>query len=163
MKKESKQKFFVTLIALFFIGSMAAPLLYSAVTENGTPNLPQEHILQELPDDARKFALSQGYVIIDAEIPDACYLECAAAKRSLEDIVPAFSPAVYLVERGSRSSGMDIPIAMESYKDKKSPAAFNRTEAEDFICESNRAFQLDECVMRKIDIGGGNATNTSGQ
>lgn len=151
MKKSDFQRYSVAFVALIFIGSMAGAMLYSAGDGSGTLELPKELIQTQLSDAQRQFILSKGYVIIDAEIPSSCYLECAAAKRGLEQMVLALNPAAYLVEVPAQSAAFDIPVSMDSYRGKKALAAFNQTAAEDFICE-NTPFRIDGCVLRKMDF-----------
>lgn len=152
MNPKTKNKIFVGIVAFIFIGSMAGALLYSTGDENKNPEIPTEHILTQLSDNQKQFMISQGYIIIDAQIPNVCYLDCAGAKRALKQAATAYNPAVFVVEKTVQSDRDIIIVSADSFRGKMSPAAFNQTEIDAFICE-NTPFRLNECVLRKIDFG----------
>ena len=152
MNPKTKNKIFVGIVAFIFIGSMAGALLYSTGDENTNPEIPAEHIITQLSDNQKQFMISQGYIVIDAQIPNVCYLDCAGAKRALEQAATAYNPAVFVVEKTVQSGNDVIMVSIDSPRAKLNPTAFNQTEMDSFICE-NTPFRLDECVIRKIEFG----------
>lgn len=170
--KDARNKAFVILVALIFLGSMGGALLYSTGSSNTNVELPPSKNVQALSDAQKQRILfgseenpADRYVLLTLLIPKVCDLDCSRTKMIFGQIITAFDPAVYVFEQQSDSQSLDVSILMESYLDKKELSQFNQTAVEDFICENTAyLYRLDECVIRKMDLGAsdGNETGRSG-
>lgn len=164
-----KNKIFVVIVALIFLGSMAGALLYSTGPSSNNAELPASKIIQGLSDAEKQRILfgtesnpSDRHVLITLTIPKICDMDCNRARNVLEQMVSAYDPAVYLAEVNSGSSSLDIQISTESYRGKNDFSGLNQTAVEDFICE-NSVYRLDECVIRKMEFGAFNGNETGNE
>ncbi len=163
----NKNKVFVIFVALIFLGSMAGAMLYSTGDSKKAVDLPASKITSELSDAEKQRVLlgsdinpADRYVLVTLNIPKICDPECSNIKRTLEQIVSAYDPAIYLSEVQSESNAsLSVRVLMESYLDKKEIQEFNLTEVEDFIC-SNTVYRITKCVLRTMDFGASNGNKT---
>lgn len=166
-RNSNKNKVFVILVALIFLGSMAGAMLYSTGNEKTEAELPASKIVAGVPDAQKQRILfgsqdnpADRYVLITLNIPKICDQECNAIRRVMPQVVSAYAPAVYLSEVQPESDAeLGTGVLMEAYADKKELSVFNLTEVEDFICR-NTVYRITECVLRTMDFGDSNGNKT---
>lgn len=134
MKKETKQKILVILVAAIFLGSYAGMALQKEVPQEGQAEIPKEQILQNITEQQSQLIVSKGFAI----------LYCAQCPSEIENLTLVYTPYVFLV----KGENATFSLKGQSYKGTEE-LSYNITAVEDWICD-NVPYRIDRCILRKI-------------
>lgn len=148
MRRSTKQKIFVLIIAFIFLGSYASFAISTSSSygpSSQQAQIPKERILTELNPQSQEAIIGRGGVVIKIEMPAKCEGECAYAKARLEALTNTY-PIMFLVE----SQGMHgFLIRASGYYNSTTFDSYNETAIEDFIC-GGTPLRPQSCILRKF-------------